>query len=154
MRLLASLWLLLLSGCEQPEYPGEPVGTFHVTGALRSNACGSTAVPALDRIEFDVELRRESGAGYWRRVDAPIVVGTFDDIASEFSFRSVRQLPVIAPEPDLMVRGCTLEQREEVRGTVAWAAVPDAGAPDPDAGDGQALLEPDSLAGSSTIAFA
>lgn len=148
-------WCVLaiaLLGCEQPGYPGQSIGSFHVVGALESNACGA-AVPALDRIEFDVELRAESGAGYWRRVDAPIVTGTYDDEESAFEFRSTIQIPVIAPEPDLMVRGCTLEQREEVRGIVEWAVPPDAGAPDPDAGDQPQALEAESLAGLSTIAF-
>jgi hypothetical protein len=163
MRPLVLSAVLLTSGCV-PEYPGEVVAAFHVIGALEENACGATAVPAIDPIVFDVEIRNDRGRGFWRQADAPVISGTFDDEDGEFAFRTTRQVPVIAPEPETGVRGCAVEQREEVSGTVthvlvlADGAVADA-SPGPDAGTGEApdgAAQPDTtaeLTGESRVTF-
>src|SRR5687768_12661779 len=154
MRFLVLAVVLLTVGCV-PEYPGEVVAAFHVVGALEENECGTTAVPAMDPITFEVELRQDRGRGFWRRTDAPVVSGTYDEEGG-FEFRTTRQVPVIAPEPETGVRGCALEQREEVSGTVTFAIVSeeDAGTATDAATDADAATDTDSDAATAPATVA
>jgi hypothetical protein len=116
MRLLSIV--VLAAGCIPVEYPGEPVGSFDVVGALVENACGDSAVPALDPLRFAVELRTdEDGLAFWRRPDSPLVDGTVDQDGN-FRFRTRVIVPALAPDPDFDYPGCVLDQREEVEARV------------------------------------
>ena len=141
-----SLGLLAsLGGCEA-SWPGTSAGTFRVVGSLVENTCGA-GFPVLDTVEFTVEVRDDAPTGYWRLPRQPLVAGTYRDDDGAFEFR--RFASVVAWPADVEVVGCTLEQREVIRGNVTMlddedasagdagnddAARSDAGAPTRDAG--------------------
>jgi len=101
-------------GCA-PRYPGEPVGTFHVVGALVENTCGASAVPAFDPLVFDVEVRADRGQGFWRRPMLPVVSGTYGRDGA-FRFSTVSQAKVLDPIEELGLPGCVVTQTEVVSG--------------------------------------
>jgi hypothetical protein len=75
----AALLALSAPGCtgKDPYAPGEPLGTFKVTGTLVSSTCGATPNPWL----FDVKLRHQATTTlYWVQGDAPIS-GMIDPLA-------------------------------------------------------------------------
>lgn len=117
-------------GCD-PVYPGDPVGTFDVTGHLEENSCGELAVPAIDPLRFAVEIRERSGEAFWRRPERGVVSGTARGDGS-FRFRTETLVPLIAPDPDpdFGHAGCALRQTEVVDVTVAAAGRADGGVPD------------------------
>ncbi len=104
-----------------------------MTGALVENTCGP-GFPVLDTLDFEVEVRGENAVGYWRLRRQPIVAGSFRADDGAFEFR--RNASVVAWPADVEVAGCTLEQREVIRGRVsgdagdAGTAADDAGAND------------------------
>lgn len=114
MRTVGRAILLAIAafGCA-PQYPGEPVGSFEVTGRLEGNECGA-AINALDPVSFLVELRQDRGQAFWRRPDFPVVSGTAID--GTYRFRSQTRMVVIAsdPDPDFGHAGCTVTQSEVV----------------------------------------
>jgi hypothetical protein len=61
---------------KDPYNPGDPIGAFHVTGALMTTSCGATPNPW----EFDVKLRHDATTLYWVQGGAPIQ-GTVDATA-------------------------------------------------------------------------
>ena len=161
MRLVAAV-VPLLAACT-PQYPGEAVGSFDVTGRLEVNECGASAVPARDPLSFAVEVRERGPEAFWRRSGLPVVSGTVRDDGN-YRFRTVALIPVFAadPDPDFGHAGCNLVQTEIVD-VVLSNAPPDADAgaetdagPGMDAPDaGAQEPEPDlQLAGTSTIDLA
>ncbi|MDB4942774.1 MAG: hypothetical protein JWP97_2308 [Labilithrix sp.] len=64
---LAALGLASCTGTD-PYRPGQSIGVFHVTAALKSSSCGATPNPW----EFDVRLRHELSRLYWVQGDRPI----------------------------------------------------------------------------------
>lgn len=159
---LAFLGLLGASGgCEPRVHPGQTLGTFQVVGSLDANGCGA-AVPALDPIAFEVEVRDDRGRGIWVRGDGPIQTGVqLPDGA--YRFRTGATVPVISAQPGY--RGCNLQQVEmiEVHVTpttsIALAGEdgglqPDAGTADADAGaDGGVPERAMELSGISEIQY-
>jgi hypothetical protein len=77
-----ALWLC---GCPQSNAPGKLVGSYHISGALTDNTCGSAALPAADHLSFDVDVREAKGAGYWVRSSPPPQGGQLD-AAGNFTF--------------------------------------------------------------------
>jgi len=121
---LLAVLILALAGCEPRDNPGETIGVFQVTGSLDENGCGA-AVPALDPINFEVEVRDDYGRGIWVRGDGPIQTGVqLPDGA--YRFRYGATVPVIAAQPGY--RGCSLQQVELIEVHVAPIAplAPDA----------------------------
>jgi hypothetical protein len=106
--------LACLVGCE-PSWPGTSAGTFRVVGALVENTCGA-GFPVLDTVEFTVEVRDDHPVGYWRLPRQPLVPGSYRNEDGAFEFRRVAS--VVAWPADVDVLGCTLEQREVIRGNV------------------------------------
>ena len=121
--------LACFGGCE-PSWPGTSVGTFRVVGSLVENTCGP-GFPVLDTVEFAVEVRDDHPVGYWRLPRQPLVTGSYDD--GGFEFR--RFASVVAWPADVDVVGCTLEQREVIRGNVTISEEGDAGTADAGVGD-------------------
>jgi hypothetical protein len=78
------------AACAQPELPGELVGAYHVQGALTENSCGSSALPAVEQLSFDVELRKDdAGRGIWLRGMPPARYGKLDaDGAFQFDLEN------------------------------------------------------------------
>jgi hypothetical protein len=118
--------LACLVGCE-PSWPGTSAGTFRVVGALVENTCGD-GFPVLDTIEFAVEVRDDHPVGYWRLPRQPMVPGSYRNEDGAFEFR--RFASVVAWPADVDILGCTLEQREVIRGNVTILEEGDGGAGD------------------------
>ena len=61
------------AACAMPsELPGERVGAYSLEGELTENSCGSQAVPAMDPLRFNAELRQDDqGQGVWLRGKPP-----------------------------------------------------------------------------------
>jgi len=147
---MVRFWLLPLAvlalACA-PQYPGDPVGTFDVTGALVANSCGHEAVPALDPVEFPVELRARQTQAYWRRGGARLVSGYMDHDGVYHFLNSTR-----IPAPAVQTEdgpGCTLV-REETLEIRVLAASEDGGEPE-DAANMASTAPPSALAGQHTI---
>lgn len=88
--------LLALAGCEAPERPGELVGRYQVMGALMRNDCGADALPALDPLNFDVEIRDNQGVGLWYFGSPPAISGSLEADGT-FRFQFGQQVQVTAP---------------------------------------------------------
>jgi hypothetical protein len=56
---------VLLSACAGSSAPGTLVGKYEIRGVLVENTCGSSGLPAVNPLEFRVELREDDGLGYW-----------------------------------------------------------------------------------------
>jgi len=115
-----------LGGCES-SWPGTSAGTFRVVGSLVENTCGA-GFPVLDTVDFSVEVRDDAPMGYWRLPRQPLVVGSYRDDDGAFEFR--RFASVVAWPADIDVVGCTLEQREVIRGNVTISEEGDGGTAD------------------------
>jgi hypothetical protein len=57
--------------------PGTPLGTFSVTGALKTQTCGSV-MPADDPWAFNVRLSRTGDHLFWLQAAAPPLSGTIE----------------------------------------------------------------------------
>jgi hypothetical protein len=85
---LATIPALAGFGCAvaKDEAPGELVGAYHIEGALTANSCGSDALPAMDPLSFDVQIRQDQqGRGLWLRSTPPAQSGKLAT-DGEFSF--------------------------------------------------------------------
>lgn len=61
---------------KDPYNPGTALGTYHVTGTLKTNTCGGAGT-APDPWSFDVKLSKDHSTLYWIQGDVP-VQGTLD----------------------------------------------------------------------------
>ncbi len=102
--------LAFTPSCMPSEIPGDPVGTYSVTGQLEYNSCGSTAVPAVDPLEFVVQILDDDGAGVWALSNKPYVHGRLTS-RGDFSFKTGTSY---ALEPK-QVRGATTDEEEIAR---------------------------------------
>lgn len=157
-------------GCE-PTYPGTALGTYEVVESLTENTCGS-GLAAPSAVHLEVELRADGALGYWRLPGQAVITGSYRDSDGAFEFRTARAVVAWDANPDTGVLGCTVEQREVIRGAAvststadasvdgstgdaaADAASADAGALDGDAGnpaDAGASEAPELLVGEHTV---
>jgi len=68
----------LLFACEDTTLPGNPVGSFAVTGTLMTNSCGSGLAPP-NPWTFNVALSRSQSTLYWSTLDgSPMLSGSID----------------------------------------------------------------------------
>lgn len=140
----AFLLTLALTGCNLGDVPGSPSGAFRVRGTLMENTCGSAALPAMEELRFEVELRDAIAQAYWhRRGRAPVEGIRGEDGTYEFGMRS--QIRVVPADPAVGDPGCAFEQLESIRGTIRGASrYLDAGSPDAsDGSDGASDAGPD-----------
>lgn len=93
-RLASTAALALLAvACAKVTPPGELVGAYHIDGELLENTCGQSALPAMDPLSYDVELRRdEAGRGIWLRMP-PAHYGRLED-GGTFSFELESVYPI------------------------------------------------------------
>lgn len=142
-RVQAALFLAVASGCIEVEPPGEAVGTYDVTGTLLENSCGEQALPAVDPMVFQVELRADGEIGYWL-VAPPARSGRLTE-AGEFSFDLERSYlvegaappevgividPEVAIDPERIDReqmpgACMLFVHESIDGSILLDAAAD-----------------------------
>jgi hypothetical protein len=115
-RVATVLLLACPAACTPPDYPGESRGFYHVVGVLRGNSCGA-AVPALNPLVFDVEVRGDGGQGFWRRASIAPVSGVLRD-DNTFEFIVPSRVGVTAPRPEIGDPGCVLDQHERMTGAL------------------------------------
>lgn len=144
------------AGCEQT-FPGAALGTYSVVESLVANSCGA-GLPALSTVEMDVELRSDEAVGYWRLPRQGVIAGSYRESDGAFEFRSARSVVAWLPDVDLGVLGCTIEQREVIRGVVVPTNVADAAvdgaaldAGDENDADGGVSESPELLVGEHTV---
>lgn len=75
---------------KDPYAPGTGLGTFHVTGKLVAQTCGS----APDPWEFDVKLSTDPGTLYWIQGDVP-VSGKLDATTHAAALTTSSSTPVV-----------------------------------------------------------
>jgi hypothetical protein len=85
---------LLAVGCKMPQPPGDLLGSYHVQGDLTVNECGDEALPAIDPLSFDVQIRRDERSGYWLQGMPPARAGKVgDDGSFAFEMEQVYDVP-------------------------------------------------------------
>ena len=113
----------LAPGCsgKDPYNPGQPLGVFHVTGKLTSNACvGAGGAP--DPWEFDVKLNRDGSTLYWIQGGLP-VKGTID--ASQHALlQSSGTTELRAADAKNKVSGCALTRTDSLNATLGAGDAP------------------------------
>ena len=111
---VTALLSALAPGCggKDGKQPGEPLGTFKVTGKLVRSSCG----PQPDPWEFSVKLGRDPGKIYWIQGDVP-VQGTMDAKA-QFSMAATGVHPIRAEDPKKRTLGCAIRRDDHVAGTL------------------------------------
>jgi hypothetical protein len=117
-------------GCgKDPQNPGEPLGTFHVSASLVSTSCGSaSAAPASDadiawaptQWEFDVRLAEDGSTLYWIQGDVP-VSGPID--ATHRAALSSSAIHVLVPPNARGVGGCALQRQDDADLALAGSPV-------------------------------
>ena len=148
---LVLLLLVAAVGCQKPatKASGLLVGVYAIDGALIENTCGQAALPAVDPLRFEVEIRRNDRVGYWQTDKQPQQLGEIED-DGEFRFRQ-EQTKLVSKmrvarndlEPgdfasgqedfDLKTTTCAMKIRETIEGTLARTFVwSDAGEPELD----------------------
>jgi hypothetical protein len=134
------------AGCE-PTYPGTELGTYRVIETLTENTCGA-GLPALSTVELDVELRADGAVGYWRLPRKGVVAGSYAERDGAFEFRVSQSVVAWPADVATGVLGCTVEQREVIRGTAVPTVVTDAAASDSGPGNaGDAAVDAPADAG-------
>jgi hypothetical protein len=144
----------IICGCQrQGKSVGELVGTYAIDGALVENTCGMMALPTVNPLNFQVEVRQSGRVGYWQLEKRPAQAGSLEDDGS-FLFRSEQTTLVgrstsarndleptdftsLAPDFDLQTKNCLMTVRETIEGKLTHSLLGnpfDAGA-DVDAGD-------------------
>ena len=88
---------VVLVGCVEVQPPGELVGAYLVTGTLVENTCGEEALPTVDPMMFEVQLRDDEGRGLWL-VSPPARPGRLDEDGA-FSFEYERGFTITGGAP-------------------------------------------------------
>jgi hypothetical protein len=167
LSIAGGLALLAAVGCQPPgsKSAGELVGVYAIDGALIENTCGQMALPAVDPLRFEVEIRQNDQVGYWQVEKQPQQAGEIeDDGAFRFtgeqtslvsSMRSARndlepgEFVSLAPDFDLKTTTCAMKVRETIEGSLARRFVTvDGGEPQVDEGAKSAKHD---LTGDNTI---
>lgn len=150
-QLFALVFAVAAVGCQKPasKASGLLVGVYAIDGALIENTCGQAALPAVDPLRFEVEIRRNDQVGYWQIAKQPQQMGEIED-DGEFRFleeqtKLVSKMRVARSdlEPgdfaqggedfDLKTTTCAMKIRETIEGTLARTFVlNDAGEPELD----------------------
>ena len=74
------------------EPPGELVGEYAIRGTLLENTCGDEALPANERLDFNVQIRDDGVQALWL-LNPPARPGTLSD-DGKFDFESESLFPV------------------------------------------------------------
>jgi len=75
---LAPAFAAALVACADTTLPGNPVGSFKVTGTIQTNSCGAGLSPP-NPWSFTVALSRQRSTLYWSTLDgSPMLSGAID----------------------------------------------------------------------------
>jgi hypothetical protein len=127
--------LLVVAGCKpsESESAGDLVGVYAINGALVTNTCGQMALPAVNPLKFEVEIRQDDRVGYWQTDKQPQRSGELDDDGTFMfigeqtslvsSMRGARELEpgdfvTLAPDFDLKTTNCAMRVKETIEGSV------------------------------------
>jgi hypothetical protein len=134
--MFGGLALLAAVGCQPPasNAVGEMVGIYAINGALIQNTCGM-ALPAVDPLKFEVEIRQIDQVGYWQTEKKPQQAGALeDDNSFRFSGESTSLVSSmrgarndlepgdfinLTPDFDLKTTTCAMKVKETIEGTLA-----------------------------------
>jgi hypothetical protein len=111
MRLIFSVLILLLPACigKDIKRPGESLGFFQVSGALREDTCGEAPSPW----NFRVELRQDNAKTprlYWAQGEVPIGADLTADGKAQFTAES----SMVVSEKDAKKAGCIVVRSDAV----------------------------------------
>jgi hypothetical protein len=137
LSIVGGLALLAAGGCQPPgsKSVGELVGVYAISGALVENTCGQMALPAVDPLRFEVEIRQNDQVGYWQVEKQPQQAGELED-GGAFHFTGEQTSLVssmrgarndlepgdfvsIMPDFDLKTTNCAMKVRETIEGSLA-----------------------------------
>jgi hypothetical protein len=122
--LLGCVSLLSVTACDQlatgkdAKVPGEPLGTFHVTGNLEGSSCGPDALGSAALWEFDVQLSRDGNDLYWLN-GREAVYGRLGNDGRSFVFDT--RVQVDAQQAKGAYPGCTLIRNDSATGKLSSA---------------------------------
>jgi hypothetical protein len=148
-----------------PDASGDMVGVYAINGALVQNTCGQAALPAVDPLKFEVEIRQNDRVGYWQTDKQPQRAGELDDDGTFLftgeqtslvsSMRTARNdlepanFVSLTPDFDLKTTNCAMRVKETIEGSLARRIVSvDGGEPQVDDADPGAKHD---LKGDNTI---
>jgi hypothetical protein len=139
--LFAVIALFAAVGCvpAKPDAAGDLVGVYAINGALVQNTCGHAALPAVDPLKFEVEIRQNDRVGYWQSDKQPQRSGELEEDGSflftgeQSSLVSSMRTPrndlepgdfvSLTPDFDLKVTNCAMRVKETIEGTLARRVV-------------------------------
>ena len=112
--------LFLCGGCvghaEDAHEPGDRLGTYHATSALKGDTCQAAVLGASANWQFDVKLSRRASTLYWLNGQEAIP-GTLERNGTTFSFESGVEVPLQAAQG---VRpGCVVERTDSATGELS-----------------------------------
>lgn len=138
--LFAVFALFAAAGCKpsEPDSAGDLVGVYMINGALVTNTCGQMALPAVNPLKFEVEIRQDDRVGYWQTDKQPQRAGELDDDGAFMfigeqtslvsSMRGARELEPgdfvsLTPDFDLKTTNCAMRVKETIEGSVVRRVV-------------------------------
>lgn len=111
---------VLALGCgnlgKDAKTPGDPLGTYHVTGKLQSSTCGPGALGSSDVWEFDVKLSRDGTDLYWL-TGKDVIPGRVAADGVTFAFDARVVVPV--EQAGRGKTGCTIVRHDTASGELA-----------------------------------
>jgi len=122
MRLLVVCAIsFLCSACvghgQDAHEPGDRLGTFHVTGSLKTDTCQASALLGeTSQWAFDVKLSRDKSTLYWLNGEEAIP-GTIAADGTGFSFQSGVEVPLQAAQGARP--GCTILRSDRADGVLS-----------------------------------
>ncbi len=139
--LLGVFALLAASGCQPSasDSAGDLVGVYAIKGALVTNTCGQQALPAVNPLKFEVEIRQDDRVGYWQTDKQPQRAGELDEDGAFLfvgeqtslvsSMRTARndlepgEFVSLTPDFDLKTTNCAMRVKETIEGSVVRRVV-------------------------------
>lgn len=113
----------LLCACGDGQYdaktPGDPIGQFAITGALRRDDCEAAVLGVVDPWEFEVKLSRLGSDLYWLNGREAIS----GSISADRSFAFDARVDIALERSRAGRPGCTLSRRDRASGTLSPDAV-------------------------------
>lgn len=133
MRIVAAIILFASIGCKPATLPGRSLGAYAVVGTLKTNECGTQAVPAYDPLVFEVELRYDGQQAYWHREGLPAVAGAITADGA-FTFSIETTWTAIPADQNAGYAGCFIAQQDTILGKISLDADEQSDASNDDAG--------------------
>jgi hypothetical protein len=111
--------LLLCTGCigrgQDAHEPGDRLGTFHVTSALKRDTCQAALLGVTNDWQFDVKLSRQADTLYWLNGEEAIP-GAIAKDGTSFSFESGVEVPLAAAQGARP--GCVITRADSASGAL------------------------------------